>query len=92
LKNTGAREATELVQLYVRDITGSVTRPVRELKGFQRVTLKPGQSQVVRFTLKASDLAFTDIDMRRVVEPGAFSLWVSPDAQSGLEASFSVTE
>jgi len=91
LTNTGKRAATEVVQLYVRDLVGSVTRPVRELKDFTRVTLAPGQSQRVSFTLKAADLNFTDIDMHRIVEPGAFKLWVAPNSQEGLETSFEVT-
>jgi beta-glucosidase len=88
--NKGHRAATEVVQLYVRDVVGSVTRPVRELKGFQRVTLAPGESRKVTFTLKAADLAFTNIDMKKVVEPGEFELWIAPDAASGLKGSFRV--
>jgi beta-glucosidase len=90
LKNAGSRAATEVVQLYVRDLVGNVTRPVRELKGFQRVTLAAGESRKVSFTLKAADLNFTNIDMKRVVEPGDFELWIAPDAASGLKGAFRV--
>jgi beta-glucosidase len=90
IANKGKHAATEVVQLYVRDLAGSVTRPVRELKGFQRVTLAPGESRKVSFTLNAADLNFTDIDMKRIVEPGEFKIWIAPDADRGLEGSFRV--
>jgi beta-glucosidase len=74
--NTGARAGDEVVQLYVRDDVASVTRPVRELRGFERISLEPGQSRTVSFTLHPRDLAFYDQRMRRVVEPGSFTVWV----------------
>ena len=76
ITNTGARSGDEVVQLYVRDDISSVTRPLLELKGFQRVTLEPGASTRVRFTLKPADLAFYNTAMRRVVEPGSFTISV----------------
>jgi beta-glucosidase len=88
--NTGTREGTEVVQLYVRDEVGSVARPVRELKGFRRVTLKPGESRPVELRLAARDLAFYGLDMRLAVEPGTFRVFVGPNAVEGLEASFEV--
>lgn len=90
LKNTGSVEGTEVAQLYVRDKVGSVTRPVKELKRFARVTLKPGETKDVEFELPISDLAFWNIDMKYVVEPGDFDLWVAGDSQSGKPLSFSV--
>lgn len=90
VRNTGRRTATEVVQLYTRDLVGDVTRPVRELKGFQRVTLEPGQSRKVRFRLHTDDLAFYNQQMQRVTEPGRFDLWVAPNAAEGLRASFEV--
>ena len=90
LKNTGSVEGTEVAQLYVRDKVGSVTRPVKELKRFARVTLKPGETKDVVFELPVSDLAFWNIDMQYVVEPGDFDLWVAGDSQSGKPLSFSV--
>jgi beta-glucosidase len=79
-----------VVQLYVRDRVGSVTRPVRELKGFQRVDLAPGASQEVIFTLHTDDLAFHNAAMERVTEPGHFHLWIAANATSGLRAEFEI--
>jgi beta-glucosidase len=92
LKNTGTKEGEEVVQFYVRDEVGSLTRPVRELKAFRRVRLKPGQSTPVTMTIPATDLAFTGVDMRRRVEPGMFSLFVGPNAAEGLVGRFEVIE
>lgn len=90
LKNTGKYKATEIVQLYVRDLVGSVVRPVKELKGFQRITLAPGESQTVKFELPVSDLAFWNVDMEYVVEPGDFQLWIAGDSASGQPVGFTV--
>lgn len=90
LKNTGRYEATEVAQLYVQDKVGSVVRPVKELKGFQRVTLAPGKSKTVTFELPVSDLAFWNIDMEYVVEPGDFRLWIAGDSASGEPVDFIV--
>ncbi|HET7456883.1 MAG TPA: beta-glucosidase BglX [Gemmatimonadaceae bacterium] len=87
--NSGRRAGDEVVQLYVRDdVGGSVTRPVKELRGFRRVHLEPNETRAVAFTLTASDLAFHDLSMRRVAEPGAFTLWVGPSSAEGKEAHF----
>ena len=90
LKNTGNRSATEVVQLYVRDLVGSVTRPVRELKGFQRVTLAPGEQTEVIFELPIQDLAFYGKDMIKKVESGKFHVWIAGDSASGILAEFEV--
>lgn len=90
IKNTGNVKATEVVQLYVRDLVGSRTRPVRELKGFERITLAPGESQTVSFTLNTDQLAFHNPDMERVTEPGDFHLWIAPDSASGLKGEFTI--
>lgn len=90
LTNTGEYEATEVVQLYVRDMVGSVTRPVKELKSFQRVTLKPGESKVVEFALPVSELAYWNRDMQKVVEPGEFTMWIGGNSREGLSARFVV--
>lgn len=90
LENTGKYEGTEVAQLYVRDKVGSVTRPVKELKRFTRVTLKPGEKKTVTLELPISELAFWNIDMKKTVEPGDFLLWVAPDSQSGEEITFKV--
>ncbi len=79
--NTGSRPGTEVVQLYTRDLVGSLTRPVRELKGFQSVALKPGESQKVQFELPASALAFYNHKGESVLEAGAFEVWVGAHAE-----------
>ncbi len=88
LRNVGARAGTEVVQLYVQDLCGSVTRPVKELKDFQRVTLQPGESRLVELVLAAEQLRFTGRDGLSILEPGRFRLWVGPHAQAGLSAEF----
>jgi beta-glucosidase len=74
--NTGRRAGTEVAQLYVRDLVSSVTRPVKELKGFQKVKLQPGETKTVTFDLTPESLAFYDLDMNYVVEPGEFEIMV----------------
>lgn len=88
--NDGDRAGEEIVQLYVRDLLGSTTRPVRELKGFQRIALAPGESRVVRFEVPAADLGFYDPQMNYVVEPGEFLLWIGPSSEEGLEGEFRI--
>lgn len=91
LKNTGKYNGTEVVQLYVQDKVGSVTRPVKELKRFQRVTLKAGESTQVSLSLPVSELAFWGYDMNYTVEPGDFTLWVGTNSAEGLTKDFSVS-
>ncbi len=79
--NTGSRKGTEVVQLYIRDEFSSVTRPVKELKGFSRVTLVPGESATVALEITPDSLAFHDIDMQRVVEPGEFTIMVGTSSR-----------
>ncbi len=89
--NAGPRAGTEVVQLYLRDPACSVgARPIRELKGFQRVMLKPGETKDVSFTLAAQDLGCWSVDGKWVVEPGRFELVIAPDAASGQMAGFSL--
>lgn len=90
LENTGKYDGTEIVQLYVQDVVGSVTRPIKELKRFMRVDLKASEKKKLTFVLPISDLAFWNIDMKKVVEPGDFNLWVSKDSQSGTSYSFNI--
>ena len=89
--NVGKVAADEVAQLYVQDIVGSVTRPVRELKGFQRVHLKPGESREVSFQLSADDLAFYGRNMTRATEPGAFHAWIGGSSTADLRADFELT-
>jgi beta-glucosidase len=79
--NRGKRAADETVQLYIRDLVSSVTRPVKELKAFERICLQPGESRTVALRITPDQLSFWNIDMRRVVEPGEFELMVGPNAQ-----------
>jgi beta-glucosidase len=86
--NSGPVRGGEVVQLYVRDLVGNVTRPVKELKGFQRIELEPGATRAVTFTLKSSDLAFWGRDMTFAEERGRFHLWIGPNSTEGLRADF----
>ena len=90
--NTGSREGAETAQLYVRDHVASLVRPVRELRAFEKITLAPGESREVTFTLTDDDLSFHCDGARRILEPGDFSVWVAPDALSGTPATFRLTE
>jgi beta-glucosidase len=86
--NKGKVEADEVAQFYVRDLVGSVARPVRELKGFRKIRLKPGEKQTVSFTVSEKDLAFYNESMQLVAEPGEFHAWIAPDSASGSPVSF----
>ena len=79
--NTGQRAGSEVVQLYIRDLVSSVTRPVKELKGFRRITLEPGESATVALDITPDRLAFYDVDMNRVVEPGEFEIMVGSSSR-----------
>ena len=89
--NTGAREGVEVVQLYVHDEVASVTRPVRALAGFRRVSLKPGEARTVDFQLTPKELGLYNREMKFVVEPGKFRVFVGGSSVGGLEAEFEVT-
>ena len=90
LENTGACDGTEVVQLYVRDLVGSITRPVKELKHFERVSLKAGEKRTIQLQLPVSELAFYGLDGVKKVEPGDFQLWVAGDSASGEPVAFKV--
>ena len=92
LTNVGTVAATEVAQLYVRDLVGSVTRPVRELKGFHRVHLEPGETVTVTFELRGDDLAFFGADNTQVVEPGEFHAWIGGDSTAALRCEFRLRE
>jgi len=92
VKNTGKVEGKEVVQLYIRDLVGSVTRPVKELKDFTKISLKPGETQKVTFTITPEKLKFYDINMNFVVEPGEFQLFVGTNSVDVKGVSFSVVE
>jgi len=88
--NTGKRAGDEVVQLYVRAEVSSVTRPVKELRGFERTSLKPGETRTVSFTLGPKDLQFYNRQMKRVVEPGKFTVMVGPNSAELQSATFEV--
>jgi beta-glucosidase len=89
IENTGKYKGSEVVQLYIRDRVGSITRPVKELKGFKKKSLEPGEKQQVTIRLNANDLAFFN-GTNYVVEPGWFDVWVGPHSNEGLHAEFSI--
>jgi beta-glucosidase len=88
ISNRGSVAGHEVVQLYVHDIAASVTRPIKELKGFERIYLKSGETKTVTFNLPTSDLKFFDINLEEKVEPGDFKVWVGPSSAEGLEGQF----
>ena len=90
IQNTGAREGTEVVQLYVHDRVAPTSRPVRELKGFERVTLAPGEHKTVEFTVKAMDIGSYDPAMHWIVPTGTYDVWVAPDSAGGIQGTFEV--
>jgi beta-glucosidase len=90
VENAGKVEATEVVQLYVHDRVGLTSRPVRELKGFERVSLRPGERRAVDFIVKSNDLGSYDPQMHWVVNSGTYDVWVAPDSASGIQGTFEV--
>ncbi len=90
--NTGDREGAETVQLYVRDLVGSLARPVKELKDFRKVTLKPGESKVVSFALTPGQLSFHGLDGKPLIEAGDFQVWTAGNSVDGTPVSFSLTD
>jgi beta-glucosidase len=90
IANTGKREGTEVVQLYVHDRLAPTSPPVRELKGFQRITLAPGEKTPVEFTVKANDLGTYNPQMHWIVPAGTYDVWVAPDSASGIQTTFEV--
>ena len=87
VKNSGNFETDEIVQLYIRDRVGSLTRPVKELKGFRKIRLKPGETKTVQFDIKPKDLEFFNGE-QYVTEPGDFDVWIGPNSVEGLKAEF----
>jgi beta-glucosidase len=91
VKNTGKVAGDEVVQLYLHDVVSSVTRPIKELKGFRRVALAPGESKTVQFTLDREAFALWNPQMQRVVEPGAFEIMVGPNSVDLKTTTLEVT-
>jgi beta-glucosidase len=93
VKNTGSRAGTEVVQLYVRDLAASAgSRPVRELKGFQKLQLQPGESRDVSFAISGRELGYYDTTGCWLVEPGKFQAWLARDSASGQPADFELVK
>ena len=90
IENAGQRAGDEVVQLYIRDVAASVTRPVKELKGFQRISLRPGEKRRVEFVLGSEQLGFYNRDLKFVVEPGEFKIMVGANSQDVIEKSLIV--
>ncbi|WP_291906790.1 beta-glucosidase BglX [Chitinophaga sp. CB10] len=88
--NTGKTAGEETVQLYIRDMVGSITRPVKELKGFKKVSLQPGESKDVRFTISVKDLQFYNSDLKLVAEPGDFKVFIGGNSRDVKEADFTL--
>jgi beta-glucosidase len=92
LKNAGTRPGVETAQLYIRRRGTSVALPVRELKGYRRLALQPGETREVEFSLGRDELAFWNAEMKHVVEPSAVTVWIAPDAAAGAPAELAITE
>ncbi|MBA7701547.1 Beta-xylosidase [subsurface metagenome] len=92
IQNTGTVAGCEVVQLYIQDVSGSTSRPVKELKGFKKILLQPGEKKKVMFELGPTHLSMLDINMKWTVEPGKFYGWVGPDSKRGLVGTFEVVK
>jgi len=92
VSSTGKLDGQETVQLYVRDMVGSITRPVKELKGFQKINLKAGESKTVTFTLKADDLAFYNEKLEHKAEPGKFTVYIGTNSATTMGVEFELTK
>ena len=92
VSNTGSMDGEEVVQLYFRDLVGSLTRPIKELKGFQKIMLKTGETKTVNFTVDAKMLQFYTVNKKWEVEPGDFEIWIGTDSKATLKALFKVIE
>jgi beta-glucosidase len=90
ITNTGTRKGKETVQMYVRQMVGSIARPVKELKGFKQITLNPGETQKVSFTISVDDLKFYNSDLKYVYEPGAFKVFIGTNSRDVKEANFTL--
>jgi beta-glucosidase len=90
VKNTGKLAGEEVVQLYIRDLVASISRPVKELKNFRKVMIQPGETKEIEFIIKPDDLSFYNPNGQFIVEPGAFKIWVGTNSADGLEGQFTL--
>jgi beta-glucosidase len=88
VKNTGDREGETVVQMYLQDVTASMSRPVKELKGFKKVSLKPGETQTVTFPIDVEALKFWNAQMKHVAEPGKFNVFIGLDSARVKQGEF----
>jgi len=86
--NIGNRAGVDVVQLYLRDLVGEVTRPIKELKGYKRIHLEPGKTEKVVFKIHRDDLAYYGLDERLRIDPGQYHIWIGPDCSQGLKGEF----
>jgi beta-glucosidase len=92
VKNTGNYDGQEVVQLYIRDLVGSVTRPVKELKGFEKITLKKGETKTVSFEISSEDLKFYNINMENIAEAGSFEVFVGGNSDTDIKVNFDLVK
>ncbi len=90
--NTGKYASDEVVQLYIRDLVGTITRPVKELKGFKKIHLKPDETARVTFSIKGTDLAYYTSWNNKIIEPGKFNIWIGPDSKKGDKKTFEILD
>jgi beta-glucosidase len=92
VSNTGNYDGQEVVQMYIQDIYGSITRPVKELKGFQKISLKKGETKTVLFNINVNDLKFYNVDLKYVAEPGDFNVFIGPNSTDNTGSKFTLTK
>ena len=92
ISNIGPVTGDGIIQLYVRDLVGEVTRPVMELKDFKRITLKPKENRTIRFDIPAQDLGFHGLEMEYIVEPGEYRVFIGTNSRDVLDGNFQVVK
>jgi beta-glucosidase len=92
LNNTGKYDGEEVVQLYIQDVTASIVRPVKELKGFKKIMLKAGEKTIVSFKISPNDLAFFDHEGKFIIEKGKFNVFVGGNSRDVLSSSFELVQ
>ena len=92
VKNTGSVAGTEVVQLYIRNTSASVEQPLRELKGFSRITLAPGETKHVSFPLSFDELNFYTVELKKTVEPTTYDIWVGGSSLASAETTLKIVE
>ena len=88
IKNNGKKPGSDIAQLYIQDVVGSITRPIKELKGFEKIYLNPGEEKEIQFIIYSENLEFANHQLIKAAEEGDFNAWIGPHSASGLKASF----